>query len=115
MRNCASEVWSFGPSRNESDQERQKAPAMPGLCLFHSLAGQGDLFQRPEPVIDILVDLVLGEAVALLQLAFELLAAALDNVEVVVGEFAPLFLGLALELLPVAFNPVPIHRHLLLS
>src|SRR5258708_10319686 len=77
-------------------------------------ADQENLFQRPEPVIHVLVDLILGEAVALLQLAFELLAATLDHVEIVVGEFAPLFLCRTLELLPVAFNPVPIHRHLLL-
>ena len=72
-----------------------------------------NLLQGPEPVVDVLADLVLGEAVALLQLAFELFAAALDDVEIVVGELAPLFLGRALELLPVAFNPVPIHRRLL--
>jgi hypothetical protein len=61
------------------------------------------------------VNLILGEAVALLQLAFELFAATLDHVEIVVGEFAPLLFGLPLELLPVAFNPVPIHRYLPLS
>jgi hypothetical protein len=61
------------------------------------------------------VNLVLGESVALLQLAFELLAAALDHVEIVVGELAPFFLGGALELFSVTFNPVPIQRHLLLS
>src|SRR3982074_2816704 len=79
------------------------------------IADQAGLFERLEPVIHVLVNLVLGEAVALLQLAFELLAAALDHVEIVVGEFTPLFLGLSLELLPIAFDPVPIHRHLLLS
>src|SRR5258707_450555 len=51
------------------------------------------------------------EAVALLQLAFQLIAATLDHVEIIIGEFAPLLLGLAFDLLPVAFNPVPIHRY----
>jgi hypothetical protein len=60
------------------------------------------------------VYLVLGEAVALLQLAFALLTAALDHIEIVVGELALFLLGGALELLPVTFDPVPIHRHLLL-
>src|SRR5258706_370018 len=32
-------------------------------------------------------------------------------VVIVIGEFAPLLLGLAFKLLPVAFNPVPIHRY----
>ena len=58
------------------------------------------------------MDLILGEAVALLQLAFELLAAAFDPVEIVIGELAPFLLGGALELLPVALDPVPIHCHL---
>src|SRR6185295_19436335 len=80
-----------------------------------SCADSAILLQRPEPVVHVLVDLVLGKTVALLQLAFELLAAAFDHVEIVVGELAPLLLGRALELLPVAFNPVPVHRHLLLS
>jgi hypothetical protein len=66
--------------------------------------------QRLEPVVHVFSDLVLGEAVALLQLAFELLAAALDHVQVVVGQLAPFFLGGALELLPVSFEPVPIHH-----
>src|SRR3981081_860765 len=77
------------------------------------IADQADLFERLEPVIHILVNLILGEAVALLQLAFELLAATLDHIEIVVGGLAPLFLRGSLELLPVTFNPVPIHCHLL--
>jgi hypothetical protein len=49
--------------------------------------------QGLKPVVDILVDLVLGIAVALLELAFELFAAALDDVEIVVGELAPFSLA----------------------
>src|SRR5439155_8324572 len=41
-------------------------------------------------------------------------AFALDDVDVIVGEFAPLLLYLALELFPVAFDAIPIHRTLLL-
>ena len=65
--------------------------------------------QRVEPVVHVLAGLVLGLAVALLQLAFELFAAALDDVEIIVGEFAPFLPRRALELFPVAFEPVPIH------
>src|SRR5215210_5483175 len=71
---------------------------------------QRSLLQRPEPVVHILVDLILCKAVALLQLAFKLLAAALDHVEIVIGELAPFFLGSSFELLPVPFDPVPVHR-----
>src|SRR6266852_3461327 len=79
----------------------KKAPATTGA--FRALNDVNSL-QRLEPVVHILVDLVLGEAVALLQLAFELFAAPFDHVEIVVGEFAPLFLRGALEFLPVALT-----------
>src|SRR5262249_20117960 len=62
------------------------------------------------PVVDVLAHLVAGDAVALLDLALELLAVAGDDIEVVVGQAAPLFLHLALELLPVTFDAVPVHR-----
>src|SRR5258708_40351675 len=89
----------------------KKPRLMPGLF---DLSASQKLLQRPEPVIDIPVNLILGKTVALLQLAFELLASAFDHVEIVVGEFAPLLLRRTLELLPVALDPVPIHRRLLL-
>src|SRR5882757_6787865 len=63
-----------------------------------------------EPGIDLALRLVPRNAVALLQPAGELLALALDHIEVVVGELAPLLLSLALELFPVAFDTIPIHR-----
>src|SRR5260370_38839258 len=75
----------------------------------------GRSLQRPEPVVHVLVDLILGEAVALLKLALELVAPALDDVEIVVGELAPFLFGGALELFPVSLDPVPIHCHLLLG
>jgi hypothetical protein len=52
------------------------------------------------PIIDILLHHVLGMTVALLDLAFELLALAVYRNKVVVSELAPLFLDLADELLP---------------
>src|SRR5580704_5508634 len=83
---------------------QRRLPVIASRRLAMTRSDPGNLFQRPEPVIHVPVDLILGEAVALLQLAFELLAATLDHVEIVVGELAPFFLGEALELLPVAFN-----------
>ena len=57
-----------------------------------------------EPGVDLALGLVLGIAVPLLQPSGELGALALDQVDVVVGQLAPLLLGLALELLPIAFD-----------
>ena len=93
---------------------QRKAPALAGAFAMRQRASSVSL-QRREPIVHVLSDLVLGEAVALLQLAFELLAAALDHIQVVVGELPPFLLRGALELLPVTFDPVPIHRRLPLS
>src|SRR6516225_520401 len=73
------------------------------LCRCHSPT------LRRIPIVDVLADLVLGHAVALLDLTFQLLAAAVDRVEIVVCELAPLFLYASLDLLPVSLHAVPIH------
>src|SRR5581483_5505749 len=67
-----------------------------------------------QPIVDLAFGLILGVAVTLLQTAGELLTLAFDHVEVVARELAPLLLHLALELLPIAFNAVPVHPLLLL-
>src|SRR5262249_22009886 len=45
----------------------------------------------------------------LLELAGELVALAFQGGQVVVGEFAPLLLDLALDLFPIALHLVPVH------
>src|SRR5687768_7964143 len=61
------------------------------------------------PVVHLLLGLVARAAVALLDLAHQLVAAAFHLVELVVGELAPLLLHAALHLLPVALDGVPVH------
>src|SRR5579863_4697479 len=51
----------------------------------------------------------LGDAVALLHPSDQLIALPLDHRPIVVGEPAPLLLGLAGELLPVSGDLIPIH------
>ena len=67
------------------------------------------LRQCPEPSLHIFFCLVLGEAVALLNLALQLVLPSVDYVEVIVGEPTPLLLGSALELFPVPFDSIPVH------
>src|SRR5438067_12304561 len=67
------------------------------------------LRQCPEPILHILFCPVLGEAVALLNLALQLVLPSVDYVEVIVGEPTPLLLGSALELFPVPFDSIPVH------
>src|SRR6478609_10927757 len=63
-----------------------------------------------EPIVNILSGLILGDAVPLLDLAFQLVTTSIDDVEVVVGEIAPFLFDLALHLFPVSFNAIPIHE-----
>jgi hypothetical protein len=51
--------------------------------------------QRLLPVLQFLFHLILGDAVSFLQLADELVTFAIDDIQVVVGQFAPFFLNLA--------------------
>ena len=74
---------------------------------------RGEL-QTAGPSLDLLLGLVLGDAVALLDAADQLVLLAVDHAKIVIGEFSPLFLHLAGELFLVALDPVPIHRSLLL-
>src|SRR5258708_34299886 len=66
-------------------------------------------FALVREVADLLLGLVLGNPVGVLEAARELVPPTGDLVELVVRQPAPLFADLALELLPVAFDPVPIH------
>src|SRR3954467_2324230 len=64
---------------------------------------------RAVPVVDILAHLIPGDAVALLDLAFELVALAADDIEIVIGQLAPLLFNLAFDLFPISFHAIPIH------
>jgi len=57
--------------------------------------------------LDLIFGLVLGNAVAFLYFADQLLAVAGDDIQFIVGEFAPFYTGFALELLPIACRSFP--------
>ena len=61
------------------------------------------------PVFDLPLRVIPADAVAFLDFADQLIAFAGDDVQVVVGELAPLLLDLALDLFLVSFNAVPVH------
>src|SRR5690606_1726492 len=82
-----------------------KAPALVAVAPV-----QGGL-----EVADLALGAVLLPAIALLQLAGQVLGIALGHVEHVVGEVAPLGLHLALQLLPVAGDDVAVHACSLLG
>src|SRR5262249_46071671 len=76
----------------------------------HAAGTCGDELDALLPFAELLLCFVLGDSVALLDLADQLVLLAADVVEVVIVELTPLLLDLALELFPIAFDPVPIHR-----
>src|SRR5439155_13280932 len=57
----------------------------------------------------LLLGFLAGDAVRLLDLSRELLALARARVELIAGELAPVPQGVALEMLPLAFNAIPFH------
>jgi hypothetical protein len=63
--------------------------------------------------LDLSFGLILGNAVSLLDLSGKLVALSRNRIQVVIGQFSPLFLDLSLELLPVARNDIPVHLNLL--
>lgn len=77
-----------------------------GACWVQYLVGA--TAGRAEGV-DFFFGFLFGFAVAFLDFSFELLGFAVDGVEVVVGELAPLLLDFAFDLFPVAFELVAVH------
>ncbi len=64
---------------------------------------------------DLLLGLIAGDSVTLLDRADQLISLAGDHVELLICDLAPSFLDLALELLPVTLDRIPIHCLLLLE
>src|SRR5262245_823610 len=64
-----------------------------------------------EEIVHLTLGLFASHAVALLDLANELITLAFDDVEVVVRQLAPLLLHLAAILLPIALHLVAVHDH----
>src|SRR4051812_14682539 len=68
---------------------------------------------RVVPVVYVFSDLILGDAVALLNLALELIPFAVDGGEIIVGKVSPFLFDLALHLLPISLDAIPVHFHFL--
>ena len=65
-----------------------------------------------QPIIDVFAHHVFCDSVSLLNPPFELVALSVDAIQVIFGELTPLLLDLALNLLPVSFDAIPIHHFL---
>jgi len=72
------------------------------------------LLELLDPQIDFAFGLFLGVAVARLKKAEQFGAFAVDDINIVISQLAPLRPDLALELLSVSFDFIPVHDSLLL-
>src|ERR1019366_1290494 len=64
------------------------------------------------PICYGLLSLFAGIAVTLLDASNELGLLSFDDFQIIIGELAPFFLRLALELRPVSFDLIPVHLNL---
>src|SRR4029077_11326192 len=71
------------------------------------------LRQRALPILYLPLSLVFSDAIAVLNSTDQLITLSFDARQIVIGQFPPLFLDRAFELLPIAGNTIPIHRSLL--
>lgn len=78
------------------------------LSLFVFASG-APKSETARPLVDFPFGLILGVPIFFLHEPDEFLPAALDLVPLVVGDIAPLGLSLALELVPAAFDLIPVH------
>ena len=93
---------------NEVRKAQKKAPPKRGTRSLQNeenvLPGLGVV-----PIVNVFSDLILSEAVALLNFALKLVSLTIDRGKVVVSEVSPLLLDLALYLLPVTLDAIPVH------
>src|SRR5579864_5151851 len=81
------------------------AQGLPGFALIILSC----LLRRRIPVRDLALRFFFGDAVSLLDLAYEALMLAGDHVEIVIGQLAPLLANRSLHLSPLALNLFRVH------
>src|SRR5215469_15359837 len=81
----------------------------PPLISTFALRASFDLRLALQPSIDVLAHHIFGKTVALLEYTFKLFALSVDLGQIVLSELAPLLFDLALSLLPISFDEVPVH------
>ena len=81
--------------------DQNKKPRQSGAFCLPPLASV--------PGVDFLFGLVFGITIPLLQTALELVLLAIYDIKVIISKFPPLLFDLALHLLPITFNAIPIH------
>lgn len=81
---------------------------MPASLRRETLAGPAfsdcGISVRVQPLMDLLLGLILRNAVSLLYSADELVVPPIDHTQVIIRQFSPTFLGRALDLFPLSLQ-----------
>src|SRR5690554_1817180 len=96
-------------NRQEARRSKRRKPRSARGFPMGPANGAGWGSVATQPVVDIPLRFILRLAVALLNAAGELGALSLDDIQIVIRKLAPLLLDLALELLPISFDLIPVH------
>src|SRR5690554_4842158 len=92
-------------TRSRRTRRKNKLAARPAARLRRLVA-------HAQEFIDLSVSLILPDAVALLNFTLELLALAIDGLQVIIGQLAPMLLNISTKLLPISLDTIPIHGSL---
>jgi hypothetical protein len=85
------------------------APRIDGSTVDRNRQLRKKRLYRVDPLIDALFGFIFGDAISLLDLAYQLFASTLDLIEIIVRQISPLLFDLALELFPLTGHLVPVH------
>src|SRR5690606_3890025 len=102
-------AWSPAPSAACAKKKTPSPSSWGRAHRFPAAPVRDRASETGNPGVHLAFGGVLGMTVLLLHEADELFAATFDAVPLVVGDVTPLGLGLALELLPVPGNLIPVH------
>src|SRR5579871_6423340 len=90
----------------------KKVPPRRGDFPIRYCSQQSDVFVMLFVFGNLTIRFISGDAIALLDLANELIALALDLRPIAVGQLTPFLFCLPGELLPVTFDTIPVHYYL---
>jgi hypothetical protein len=91
---------------------RERSPFPAPTDLTNASSAPSTVRLRVVPVVYVFSDLILGDAVALLNLALELIPFTVDGGEIIVGKVSPFLFDIALHLLLISLDAIPVHFRL---
>jgi len=98
-----------GQTYEKNQVAQHLAPSSLGRHFRMDLGFIFMIVKRSREVVNQLVGFIPANAIKLLELASQLFATSVHNIELVVGKLSPLLAHFTFQLFPVTFNTIPIH------